>query len=102
MKLHSRNSGTGTRAAILRLTCAYVEDEENVPDWLAEDAVVDWVSVPLTVAVVPDAVFVMLKLASPRPPATKSSSDSLSSIRTCIRYSSSRGWTRICVMAKKP
>jgi len=50
----------------------YVEDEENVPDCLAEDAVVLWVRLPDTVAVVPEAVFSNLKEASPRPPPTAS------------------------------
>ena len=50
----------------------YVEDEENDPDWLAEEAVVLWVKVPDTVAIVPEAVFVKLKEASPRPPLTAS------------------------------
>jgi hypothetical protein len=61
-------------------TDAYVEEEEKEPDWLAEDAVVICVSVPVTVAVVPDAEFVKLKEADPAPPATASSSASVSSM----------------------
>jgi len=61
-----------------------VEDEENVPDRLAEEAVVRMVRVPATVAVVPDAVFVKLKLADPAPPATASSSVSVNSIMISI------------------
>src|SRR5689334_9463130 len=33
----------------------YVEDEENDPDWLAEEAVVIWVKLPDTDAFVPEA-----------------------------------------------
>jgi len=39
-----------------------VEDELNEPDWLAEEAVVICVTVSVTVAVVPDAVFVTLMM----------------------------------------
>ena len=46
-----------------------VEDDENVPDRLADDAVVWIVKVPLTDALVPDAVSVKLKDAVPEPPA---------------------------------
>jgi hypothetical protein len=64
------------------------EEDENVPDWLADVAVVLWVRVPATVAVVPDAVFVKLKLADPAPPLTRLSSVSLSSmmISICILH----------------
>jgi len=58
-----------------------VETEENVPDCDAELAVVLWVKVPVTVAVVPEAVLVNEKLADPTPPGTCSISASLSSIR---------------------
>jgi len=48
-----------------------VEDDENVPDRLADDAVVWTVKVPLTAAVVPDAVSAESeKEAVPEPPAT--------------------------------
>ena len=50
----------------------YVEDEKNDPDMLAEEAVVRMVKVPDTTAFVPEAVFVKLKEASPRPPLTAS------------------------------
>ena len=67
------------RAATLISADAYVEEEEKAPDRLAEDAVVCMVNVPLTAAVVPDAVTVPLKEAVPEPPATASSSASVSS-----------------------
>jgi hypothetical protein len=47
-----------------------VEDEENDPDRLADEAVEAIDKVPLTAAVVPDALFVKLKDALPEPPAT--------------------------------
>jgi len=48
-----------------------VEDDENDPDRLADDAVVEIAKVPLTVAVVPDAVSAgSVKEADPEPPAT--------------------------------
>lgn len=47
-----------------------MELEENVPDKLAEDAVVRMVRVPAAVAVVPDAVSVNEKLTVPEPPET--------------------------------
>jgi len=62
----------------------YVEDEENVPDWLAEEAVVVWVSLPDTVAVVPEAVLVKEKEADPAPPLTASISVWDSSIITSM------------------
>src|SRR3954470_16612342 len=67
---------------------AQVEEEEKDPCCDAELAVVVWVRLPETVAVVPDAVFVMVKVADPAPPATASSSVSLSSMRiSAIRLS---------------
>jgi hypothetical protein len=72
-----------TRAGV-----AQVEEEEKDPLCDAELAVVLWVTVPLIVAVVPDAELLKLKLADPAPPATASSSVSLSSIRiSAIRLS---------------
>jgi hypothetical protein len=50
----------------------HVEEEENDPERLAEEAVVRMVKVPDTTAFVPEAVFVKLKEASPRPPLTAS------------------------------
>lgn len=47
-----------------------VETEVNSPDWDAELAVVAWLNLPVTVALVPDAVLLKLKLADPLPPAT--------------------------------
>ena len=47
-----------------------VEDDENDPDRLADEAVEAIDKVPLTAAVVPDALFVKLKDALPEPPAT--------------------------------
>jgi len=61
-----------------------VEDEVNVPDWLADEAVVLCVMVLVTVAVVPEAVFVTVKVADPTPPLICSSSVSLSSIMISI------------------
>jgi len=69
-----------------------VEDEENDPDWLADEAVVLCVKVPLTSAVVPDAVFVKLKDAVPEPPATSLSSSVVSSIMISIFYAPSHSW----------
>ena len=65
-----------------------VEDDENDPDWLAVDAVVDCVKVPLTVAVVPDARLLNEKVADPLPPETSSSCSSVSSIMISIVRSS--------------
>jgi len=62
----------------------YAEDEENVPDWLAEEAVVLWVRVPITLAVVPEAVLVKEKEADPAPPLTASISAWVSSIMMSI------------------
>ena len=61
-----------------------VEDELIVPLREAELAVVAIVPVPETVALVPDAVALRDKLPDPAPPATWSSSVSLSSIRNSI------------------
>jgi hypothetical protein len=61
-----------------------LKDEENDPDWLADEAVVLWVTLLVTVAVVPDAVFVSVQDADPEPPATSLSSDSVSSIKISI------------------
>jgi hypothetical protein len=68
-----------TRAAKKR-SGLQVEDEEAVTDRLADEAVVAIVTVPATVAVVPDAVSVRLRVADPAPPETASSSASVSSI----------------------
>jgi hypothetical protein len=51
---------------------------------LAVDAVVFMVKVPVTVAFVPDAVLVNIKVADPAPPATASSSDSFNSIKVSM------------------
>jgi hypothetical protein len=51
-----------------------------VPDRLADEAVVAIVPVPLTVALVPDAVAERAKVADPAPPLIRSSSVSLSSM----------------------
>jgi len=75
-----RRQGPGARIAPAPAT-VQVETEENVPDCDAELAVVLWVKVPVTVAVVPEAVLVNEKLADPTPPGTCSISASLSSIR---------------------
>lgn len=56
-----------------------MELEENVPDRLADDAVVLMLKVPAAVAVVPDAVTVNENVADPAPPETSSSSASDSS-----------------------
>ena len=61
-----------------------VEDELNVPDWEADEAVVLCVREPLTVAVVPEAVFEKLNEADPAPPLICSSSVSVSSIMISI------------------
>jgi hypothetical protein len=58
-----------------------VEDDEKVPDIEAEEAVVRIVKVPVTAAVVPDAVSVTPNVADPTPPATSLSSASVSSIK---------------------
>jgi hypothetical protein len=72
------------RAAAMKRSGLQVEDEENDPDRLADEAVVAIDRVPLTAAVVPDAEAVMLKDALPEPPATASSSASVSSIMISI------------------
>jgi len=73
------------RAAARKHDQLQVEDEETVPDRLAVDAVVAIVAVPVTVAVVPDAVAETAKLADPAPPLIRSSSASLSSIMISMR-----------------
>jgi hypothetical protein len=84
-----RDVATGYRPAPLHRQDLFihVEDELNVPDCEAEEAVVIWLKVPDTVAVVPDAEFVKLKLADPEPPATASSSELLNSIMISITIS---------------
>jgi hypothetical protein len=74
------------RAAAMKRSGLQVEDDENVPDKLADEAVVAIAKVPLTDAVVPDAVFVKEKEAVPEPPATASSSASVSSIMISILF----------------
>jgi hypothetical protein len=69
-----------------------VEDEENDPDRLADEAVVAIFKVPLTVALVPDALPVKVKDADPEPPATSLSSASVSSIMISIFYAPSHSW----------
>lgn len=49
-----------------------VEDDKNDPDRLADEAVVVIVTVPRTIALIPDAVFVAEKFADPAPPVTDS------------------------------
>ena len=64
-------------AAAMKRSGLQVEDEENDPDRLADEAVVVILRVPLTVAVVPDAESAgRVKDAVPEPPATASSSAS--------------------------
>jgi hypothetical protein len=58
-----------------------VEEDEKVPDWLADEAVVLCMRLPLTVATVPDAEFVNENEALPEPPATSLSSASVSSMK---------------------
>jgi hypothetical protein len=72
------------RAAAMKRSGLQVEDEENDPDRLADEAVVAILRVPLTAALVPDAEPVKLKDADPEPPATASSSASVSSIMISI------------------
>jgi hypothetical protein len=48
--------------------------------------------VPATVAVVPDAVLVKVKVADPAPPATRSSSSWVSSIMISMFSSPSLSW----------
>jgi hypothetical protein len=72
------------RAAAMKRSGLQVEDEENDPDRRADEAVVAIVRVPLTAALVPDDEFVKLKDAVPEPPATASSSASVSSITSSI------------------
>jgi hypothetical protein len=65
-------------------TGSQLELEENDPERLAEVAVVAMVNVPLTDALVPDAVSVKLKDAVPDPPEISSSSASVSSITSSM------------------
>jgi hypothetical protein len=74
------------RAAAMKRSGLQVEDDENVPDRLDEEAVVWIIRVPLVLAVVPDAVSVNEKDAVPEPPATASSSASVSSIMISILF----------------
>jgi hypothetical protein len=64
-----RKAARMTRAA-QNSTWLQVEDDENDPDRRADEAVEAIDKVPLTAAVVPDALFVKLKDALPEPPAT--------------------------------
>jgi hypothetical protein len=64
-----RKAARMTRAA-QNSSWRQVEDDENDPDRLADEAVEAIDKVPLTAAVVPDALFVKLKDALPEPPAT--------------------------------
>ena len=64
-----RKAARTTRAA-QNSSWRQVEDDENDPDRLADEAVEAIDKVPLTAAVVPDALFVKLKDALPEPPAT--------------------------------
>ena len=86
------------RAAAMKRSGLQVEDEENDPDRLADEAVVAIARVPLTAALVPDAEPVKLKDADPEPPATASSSASVSSIMISIiplpRWVTMRGYPR--------
>jgi hypothetical protein len=86
-----RKAAQMTRAAE-KCSGLQVEDEENVPDCLADEAVVSWVKVPDTAAVVPDALFVKLKDALPEPPATSLSWASVSSITISMFYSPNLSW----------
>jgi hypothetical protein len=86
-----RKAARMTRAA-QNSSWLQVEDEENDPDWLPDEAVVSWVKVPDTAAVVPDALFVKLKDALPEPPATSLSWASVSSIMISMFYSPSLSW----------
>jgi hypothetical protein len=64
-----RKAARMTRAA-QNSSWRQVEDDENDPDRRADEAVEAIDKVPLTAAVVPDALFVKLKDALPEPPAT--------------------------------
>jgi hypothetical protein len=81
-----------TRAAAVKRSGLQVEDDENIPDKLADEAVVWIVTVPLVVAVVPDAVSVKEKVTDPEPPATASSSASVSSIKISILFLLADPW----------
>ena len=75
-----------------------LEDDESDADRLDDDAVVAIFPVPLVVALVPDAVAERLRLADPAPPATASSSSSVSSMKISIVPSL---WMRIVVGSVK-
>jgi hypothetical protein len=79
------HSGAVDRAAAIKRSQLQLENEANVTDCPAEEAVVNCVTVPVTVAVVPDAEFEKLKEADPAPPLTSPSSVSVSSIMISIR-----------------
>jgi hypothetical protein len=64
-----RKAARMTRAA-QNSSWRQVEDDENDPDRLADEAVEAIDKVPLTAAVVPDALPVKVKDALPEPPAT--------------------------------
>ena len=86
---HSANKKAARviRAARVKLSvCAQLEVDVNDATTLADDAVVVIAAVPLTVAVVPDAVADPLKVADPTPPETASSSSSVSSIKTSMVF----------------
>jgi hypothetical protein len=72
-----------TRAAAIKNELQ-LEDDEKFPIIEAEEAVVATVKVPLTAAVVPDAVTLPLNEAVPEPPATCLSCSSFSSIKISI------------------
>ena len=79
-----RSGADDPRRCYGTLVRRYEENEETDPDWLAEDAVVIWVRLPLTVAVVPEAELLKEKEADPAPPLTASISAWLSSIMISI------------------
>jgi hypothetical protein len=84
-----------TRAAAVKRSGLQVEDDENVPDKLADETVVAIVKVPLTAAVAPAAVFVNMKEAL-EPPATTSSSASVSSMMISILFLLVNPWLMTC------
>jgi hypothetical protein len=66
---------------------AVQEDDEEIDAVSeADDTVVAIVTVPLTVALAPDAVAEPLKLAIPTPPEIASSCSSVSSIKNSIMF----------------
>jgi hypothetical protein len=91
-----------------KLSGLQVEDEENDPDRLPDEAVEVTLRVPLTVAVVPDAVSAeRVKVADPEPPATSLSSASVSSITISIfsllnsRWLMARGNLRLKILGAR-